>query len=482
MKKNSLLNFLLLSLLTSLCFAKEPDNFQYKTELKVKKSAPIYQLILPFDVYQGLKQVNYSDLRILNAAGVELAASLRNIRFRRRSYYSYTQLALFPLRKSEVISSAGNVSIHFKANNKGTIVKINSNEPNKKTTNNISMYLLDASQIKYNISALKFDWETTSYDHIYSIKIEKSNDLSNWTKVTQDNLSQLKFNGQNLLRNSISFRPTKAKYYRLSWPTTQTAIAIKSIQAKYLKTKIDSLPPRRWKDIVATKILSPDDDKEHTYFEFKINAFLPADKFNIQLPATNMAFNFDLLKKHSYWTYNKRGKKLKQISTYKTIWSGGVYKISTNNTTIHNHDIEVDLSQRRTFYFRIHKNKISKNLKQLKIKISWIPHKLLFIAQGKAPYSLVFGSNKLTASRSDFDSLFKLINANHKGSLKPVTILMHSVRQQASYQASESSNQENNMSRIFIWAGLIIAVIFLGLMTKAISKQIKAEGNEADKQ
>ncbi len=457
----------------STSFAVTKNDFKYNANLKVTGDHPVYKLILPFDVYQGVKQSNLDDIRIFNSDGVVLPHAVRNIKTQKKVQYRYTALAIFPVR-SNGKNKDGNLSIKINKNSKGTIVNIDSTQTSKKDDSKISMYIIDASNVKFYINSLKLDWRSDSKEKIVSILVEKSNDLVNWKHVNRDTLTKLSYQGHQFNRNAISLNGTRAKYFRLSWENTSATITINSIKALHQTVTSGQPPKRHWRNLEAVKIKSPAEDKNHIYFKSTIDAYAPIDRVAITLPYRNMTLNTKLLRQKIQTNRNRRGKVISQHKYYQLLWSGLLYKVKIKNNIISNRDIPVNLSQQREFYFKVPIGTIPDKLNKFNVKVSWIPNKLLFLAQGSGPYTLAYGSKTAGPSRFNFETLANLIKSTHKNSIQGVAISIDTPTKVSAYKdANRDSARADKSTRWILWAVLLIGVGFLGFMTRKITLQMK---------
>src|SRR6202008_4780058 len=98
---------------------------------------------------------------------------------------------------------------------------------------------------------LEFDWQNRAGNFIGTVRIEGSDDLSNWN-VLADNaaLARLSFDGHQVKRSRVEVRAAKAKYLRISWPENQAPLEALTVVAESSPTVITS--PRLWQSFVAS--------------------------------------------------------------------------------------------------------------------------------------------------------------------------------------------------------------------------------------
>ncbi|VAW75318.1 hypothetical protein MNBD_GAMMA12-2779 [hydrothermal vent metagenome] len=464
--------FLILAVLfSSSTYSVSESDFQFKANLITSGQHPLYQVIIPFHVYQGVRRQSLGDMRVLNADGVQLPHAIQNFEIKRRKSHKSLALPLFPIHGSKQRNSK-DLSVSIGKNSSGTLVKVNSTDKTKDKSK-VTMYIVDASQVHYYINALKFDWTNKNNSTIQSLVIEKSNDLKNWKIVKKGTLSQLKYLGHQLNRDSITLNRQKTRYFRISWTNIDNGFLIKSIHAQYYKINTKRQLSPRTRTLIAKKVKSPENDPAFVYYQGNVNAVIPINKIEITLPYDNMAVNAKILTQHTYWDYDYRRKKRIEKTDYRPIWKGVLYNIKTNKGQINNQKLSVQLNGKQAFFIKLPQSAIPKKLDQIQVKVYWTPHKLLFIAQGSKPYTLLYGSDKIDSTRFNFNSLVEMIKSTHGKTLIAKAAQFGQIQKNDSFIGISKKPEETfNLTHGVLWSIILLAVIFLGFMSRKISKQV----------
>ncbi len=463
---------LLTSLSLNALYALGESDFQYKAKLDAPGSHPVYKSIIPFQVYQGIQRSDLGDIRVLNADGVELPHAIRNFKIRRSILRKSMRLPIFPIQKSET-KTDGDLSIIIRKSSSGTLVKINSIKQNNQKSSTTTMVIIDASKLKYNINSLTFDWSSNSKGSIQTLIIEKSSDLKIWHYVKNGTITRLKYLDHQLDRNIIRLPGLRALYLRIRWKNSDDGFSIKSIRAQYYNIKTDKPITPRIHTVIANRVAAPKNDPNSVYYKADIGALPPIDEIELKLPYDNMAVNGKLLTRNVNWEYDYRRKKRFKSVNFSVVWSGLLYSIKTKNGQITNKNVRARLQGKKTFYIRLPKSAIPAKLKQLMIKIHWTPHKLLFIAQGSRPYTLVYGSTKVEPSRFNFETLAQLMKTTHGKTFRPGFAKISAIQKINSFKKTTvNSDEPQDSTRWILWSILLLGVIFLGVMTRKIAKQI----------
>jgi len=106
------------------------------------------------------------------------------------------------------------------------------------------------------------------------------------------------------------------------------------------------------------------------------------------------------------------------------------------------------------------------------LKISWIPHHLVFLARGEAPYQLAYGSAKIKSPEASMDRLFDSIGKEQT----------HLVRKVLPGNETEIGGANNLIpqappfpwKKFLLWAVLVVGVLILAWMACLLYRQMNA--------
>jgi len=102
-----------------------------------------------------------------------------------------------------------------------------------------------------------------------------------------------------------------------------------------------------------------------------------------------------------------------------------------------------------------------------RLKVGWHPHELVFVAQGSAPYTLVYGSARVGAADAPVDALLARLNAGDRVN----RVRMATVGASRSLGEVEALTPAPPYRRIVLWAVLVIAVGALAFLAMRVFRE-----------
>ncbi len=369
----------------------KPQDFAYGLTLSTDGQSSVYETKLPVDVYRGLTRPDLGDLRVFDANGEEVPFTIESGGRTEEELIGSAGLAVFPLREDANQSpEALSVMIHGQSGD--SEVHVTGGETKSKK---IVAYLFSTSDVAGPIRAMAVTWSGVNETFVLPVSVEASDDLKSWRTVTDDGvLSELTVDKTSLRNSRIEFPATKAAYFRLRFRNGSKPPAdfeLTSVQADYVTgTKTAE---REWAVVKGTL------SKQPRTYEFDLSSKAPVDRAEIILPDGNHVISADLLAAD---TPDEPNKSLQ--------YSGILYRLRQSGhemTTGPIHPAEnYDFAVKKMWFLQLRDN--SSDLDAVpSLRVGWVPQKLVFVAQGKGPYLLAYGSGLAHKPRSEVESLLQ---------------------------------------------------------------------------
>ncbi len=206
--------------LMSLCvFARAEAIAVYQIE---QPAGDFIQVSLDHDIYRYSSKPDLSDLLVVDALGNTLphrvTASPPKITTQSREL----PLRFFPVvvgAAPETLLALSSASIRLDDNEISVSVEKKDKPQNQDTSVPIDFFLIDLSDSKDAVDALKVDWAVNERNQYIQVEVSGTNDLTNWNSLTKNTLVQLQKDGQSLLRTTIplGLAPMQYAYLRLKF-------------------------------------------------------------------------------------------------------------------------------------------------------------------------------------------------------------------------------------------------------------------------
>lgn len=445
--------FFLLIILCAPVYAAQPapDDFAYGISLTPQTESAIYEFTLPQSVYCHITRADLGDMRVFNRQGEVVPYLLRCPEISTQAVAPVT-LPFFPIY-TEPGKSGGEFSFQLSADGRGSILSIQT-KSGTQPTENIRAYIIDASAADRAVSELEADWRNEGESFVTTVSVECSDDLTHWqTLVSAATLARLQYGEHRLAQNRIVLPARKAKYLRISWSAGRQSFELNSVKALF--SPITAEPDRS--EISVSGIAAK--DKPNTY-EFDLKGLFPADRINLSLPQRN-SLTQAVLKSRA----NSK-------EEWKIRHRGLFYNLSVEGNALNNVPVSLSpaLSDR---YWRLETDDSGGMGSGIPVlKISWIPHRLIFLARGEAPFQLAYGSTKVRAPEASMDRLFDSIGGNQ-------THLVRNVLPGNEVEIGGADNLKPQTppfpwKKFLLWAVLIIGVLVLAWMAWLLYGQMNA--------
>jgi hypothetical protein len=430
----------------------QPTRFAYGMTLKLLGDGAIYSLTLPDDVYHHTTGTDLGDIRIFNGANEVVPHAITQSLYEKSSQPDPVSLPFFPLFTSTK-NDKESLSMKVKTSDAGTIIDVNTGDKVKEKA--ARAYLFDLSDHDALPKELLMKWTKREEDIlINNISIAGSNDLKYWQTVnTQATLAELGYLGYKLKKNTINLTGSPKKYLRMTWP--EKAGPLNLIEVFALFAEKEQAQPRRWHSVSGTSVM----DKSKKVYLFETEKNIPVDRLNVQLAERNSLLQAILKSrpnKDKEWTVRGRGL---------------FYNLNFDGTNLKNEPISLSPTTNRYWMLEATADSSGLGKEVPQLKFGWLPHRLIFLARGKAPFKLAYGSANILPPKYTVNNLLDKIDEKQKA-----TIIKTAMVGPKLVLGGESrlypSPPEIPWKQYVLWGVLIAGVFILGLMAWRLYRQM----------
>jgi hypothetical protein len=416
--------------------ALTPQDFAFGLPIMATELATAYRVQLPVDVYRVSTQDDLGDVRVFNAEGDTVPYAIRRVEVRADSSPAQT-LPLFPLHGD---AQSGSQGLRLQVDSPNGAIRLQT-DGRAAQDGPIIQYLIDARPLDAPIAALQLSWPDSSADFSGRTRIESSDDLSAWRlMVAAAPVANLHAGSQQLIENRIDMPDVKAKFLRLSWLGAPPSFELNEVRAE----PAQGAPRVNWSTVVVAGHAvagAPGD------YEFDFGARLPLERVNIVLPDGNSVYMVDFKSRAN------------EKAPWRTVIRAGVYRVTTSDGQQSNGPIDVPLDRDR--YWRVHLSGESNAAVALRLQGSWSPSEIEFLAHGKPPFLLAYGSTAIGAAATDLSVI-------PSGALVSTATL--GGRNVLGGNARIAAAGSPLDKRTVLWAMLVIAVAALGTMAARLAR------------
>jgi hypothetical protein len=355
-------------------------DFTRAYELKTTLEGAIYKATLPKFVYEGLIQSQQRDLAVFNADGHIVPFAIREAApvyrvSKESSEYRVPFYELPPESRTENV--AGPIDVYVKTDAGGSVVSVKSGGGRSETRDR--SYLLDFSSIAYNHEIVSRELRLTLPDMKLSAKISvyESSNLQSWRPLLTDApLLQLVNENTRFSSDSVELPRSPERYVELRIRDVDSAFELRGVSYVVTIGKQSSYIMEESVSIDGTTAFT--NDKSNSAIEYYTIGAFPISKVNfiLQEPGFYRVVYFSRPEIRSEW--RTRGKM--ELSMIR----------SQDNSLVLNEPTPINVREER--YWRIEFEGAFHGTLP-KMEMSWRQSDVYFLAQGRAPYYLAFGSH-----------------------------------------------------------------------------------------
>lgn len=372
-------------------------DFAYGLVLEMDGDGAFYRIILPQDVYRTVTRTDLSDMRVFNSGGEVVPHTVRRSTAPQTEAPQPVPLPFFPLYAPEG-DRTDRLSLHVTKDNKGTIIDVRSEGASKEKAA-VNAYLLDVSALKRPVSELDLAWTHVGDSFVTTVTVECTDDLTHWHPlVSAATLAELRYDKHDLGRHIIVMPLRDVKYLRISWPAGSQGARLTSVKAIFPRMVYELA--RQW-----TRVASVHVPGDPVAYEFDSNAMFPADRVNVHLPEHNSLVAAVLKSRAN------------EEMPWQVRCQGLFYNLRVDGVTLVNDSISLPLTTDRHWRLEINPDSGGLGDGMPVLELGWVPHDLLFLARGKAPFKLAYGSVLVEPHQRPVDTLFRTINKQQKRDL-----------------------------------------------------------------
>ena len=344
-----------------------PGDFAFSQALQISGGAAYHELSLSAEVLAALTRKDFGDLRVFDAQGAPQPHAWRPESPAAELAPKARALPFFPL-PARALHPGSALSIDVSSGE--TRVKIRGGAPAARAEATVG-YLLDAREFSEPLAALTLDWQEP---RVYQgrVRLEASEDLLSWTTLAASApILRSEYQGRSLARQRVEWSPRAAKYLRLTWPQGESSFVLTAASAEAAAGRGETA--RSW---LAAKFLKAGDKPGE--FIYESPKALPVDRLRLVFGTGNHMLPAEFLARE------------REDEPWIPLAQSVFYRVSQGSDTLQSPDLVLTRSQHRYWLLRADP-RLALNAAPM-LEFGWLPPRLVFLAQGSAPFQLAYGA------------------------------------------------------------------------------------------
>ncbi|MFA9215533.1 MAG: DUF3999 family protein [Sphingomonadaceae bacterium] len=444
--------------------ADTPQDYAYVAPLTTSARQGVLQLRLPQDVYLHARSADLDDVRVFDATGAALPFALRNPAAQRHTSHRSLPLKIFPLLADP--EQAGPVALDVRTSNDGQLLSVQWRPERQSVagaSQRLTALILDlggASEQRPQIDALRFTLPAGLSAYTAEVWLDTSDDLQHWDAAGTAELNWLSNQqAQTLASDRLNFAPRRFRYARLSW-RSGTPQLFASISADEL-LQTDVAPTTE------TLVLPPGPGKFAGDLMYTAPLAIPVRKVGLQFTSSSTVLPVTLgiyrelpalqVGQSTSWRFDPV-----LSATFYRITQDGKERVSG----------AVDIAPQHAARWALRAAGAAGVHPAL--QISWEPASMVFLANGKAPYSLAVGHPQAAPAARAIEQVAPGFTVKELKALEVATAAPLRLQREPAAQAERSVQQASASARqriILLWGVLLAGVGVLAFMVWRLLQQ-----------
>lgn len=425
-----------------------PDDFAYGIPIAGASEGAVYRLVLPEAVYQTVVREDLADLRVFNAAGDPVPHALEPDQGPPPSAAPPQVLPFFPLPEGPA-GGSDSLGADIETDARGAVLRIRIGEA--EAAPGRRRYLVDLSALAEPPEALELEWAgEAGGDFMAAADLAASSDLRTWQPLTAATLADLRFAEHRLHSRRLDLPAAAGRYLRLSWTALVGEASLTRVRG--LPRAQAAEPTRFWRRLTA----DPSVEAAGTV-AYDAGGPFPVDRVWVRLPDVNSL---------SRVTVSSR-------SDPATIWRlrhrGLAYHLRLQGATLQNPPAPVPPTGDRYWHLEADPDGGGLGPGAPVVEVGWVPHQLVFLARGPAPFLLAFGSAAVPGAPEAGKDLLTLLG-RHRESVAVQPADLGSPMELGGPARRTPPPAPVPWQRYLLWGILALGVVALGVMAARLLK------------
>ncbi len=455
MKMRRMKRFAGFALLPLAAFAGVRDDYAQQWPLTLgEQDAGAYRVALDRSVYRQLQSPALKDLVVMNAEGAAVASSLFDAEQPLAKPANIREVPWFPLPSGRTAESTDIASISEIAAD-GSLRRVVMRSPGQAAADAPGgEYLIDTSRVREPVQALQIDWAAGQAPLDRAYRVTASDDLKQWRSVQEEgHLIELQNNGARIFDNRIELEAATAKYLRLT-PLQRGQAGLTLAKVSVEVAPEQAAPTWQWEEIAGQRVVAKDGSAS---FVYELQGRFPFERADVELPGNSSL----------QWTLNSRDDPQSPWSLAASPWMA--FRLDNGGASDRSPPQALRQLNRDRYWQLVAGDGAGDAAPTL--RLGYRPEVLVFLAQGKPPYSVLAGSARAQRADAPLAPLVEALRAQRGQSWQPASAELGNMQAMAGEAALMPAPVQRDWKAWLLWALLIGgALIVAGFAFSLLNK------------
>ncbi len=453
---------LVIAVLAAPAAAASPADYAANFPIATPGEEAAWQIELGLDVHRWSQDGALRDLAVFNADGQAVPIDRWQAPARERHGEQRATIVLLGLPVASVRGDPGDLRLLVERDASGRLRRIEADEGGKRPAAVAGPrdWLLDAGAFEDGIDALELAWSAPSDGVIARFAVEASDDLQRWRSMQRDAaIVLLEQDGARIERRRIALDGTRANFLRLRRLDAGSELADLSATGIRGWREHGERDPLQWTaaDLVAARDGAGTSANRHDY---RLPAELPIEALRVELGNDNalasLVLSTPAITGMGPSRWNERARFV-------------AFRLRQGDVSIDNAEIALDPVVRSR---ELRLDAASAVAVPPRVAAGWRAERLLFLAEGRAPFVLAVGHARERRAATPLNAATAALRARFGADWQPPLATLGPASEAAGMAALSEPPPAHAWRRWLLWGVLVgAAALIAGLALKLLRGQ-----------
>lgn len=450
--------------------AAKPGDYARGIELQAGDGQPMQELVLPDEVYAGVLRADLGDLRVFNADGTAVPHALCAPAVP-QPVLRDVALAVIPLQAAAPAGDQGlRVDLHASSSEAGVeVIELHAaGGPGVRVMRRSGVsssgalrpqaWVMDARAVELPLQAIRVGGQSSDGASEVQVQVEASEDLDRW-QVVVGNTTLLR-SGESaplLERVRIALPLARYRYLRLERVDGGVPLRLVGVTAEVQEPPPPPVPLRFFASAQASTA-------PQTAL-YDAGRLAPLEYARLLLPVANMSLQVALESRATPAT--------DEDPQWQPRWQGEVNSVAVDGVDPDALPIRFAPTADRYWRLRILGGAETLGAAQPQLELAYLPGRLRFLAQGRGPYTLAFGSARAEPATRACDRLLADVSEAERRGVSGVAYPASGAKELGGAEMLAPAPKPTPLRLILLWVTLAVGALALVAMALSLLRQIR---------
>jgi hypothetical protein len=429
------------------------SDYAWGFPIEISEDASFYSVELPLEVNQSVTDPALRDAGVYNADGNPVSRMFEQADSDQEPVERSNPLPMLPLyQATETRTDDDKLSLQREGDSlqfKFDLEDLLAPEEDEK----LVAYIVDSRQTDDNAAALDLVWGRTEPGFMGRVMVDGGNDLQNWSPIGSAVVAYLREESASIEQRRVRLRRGDYDFLRIRWEGLPDDWYLSQVMGVYMDGTADAV--RKFITLDSTSV-----DPEDGGRIFELRGAPVVDQVRVVLPEPNTVISAQVF----YWAERRE--------QWLPISRGSYHHIIRNNNAVMSNPLK--MKKTRTDRFKVVITRGPADV-QMQMEVGWRPDRLLFLAQGRAPFTLATGSANDALRRFPQQRIYggrslAALAENNGG----VVVASLGPRYQLGGPDRLIATKQINWRTFLLWFGMVLGVAFVGFMATKTIRELRA--------